>query len=67
MTHRARRNSPEATLSVNQFNEKVKINSQSSEILEQVVALKKEITTKLNEMDVQSLRRVDWYIDRISR
>lgn len=30
-------------------------------------ALMKEIEARLRELDVEQLRRVDWYIDRIDR
>lgn len=30
-------------------------------------ALMKEIETRLRELSVEQLRRVDWYIDRIDR
>ena len=30
-------------------------------------ALIREIESRIREMDVEQLRRVDWYIDRISK
>lgn len=31
------------------------------------IALIREITRRIHEMDVDTLRRIDWYIDRIER
>ncbi len=34
---------------------------------EEKAALIKDIEKRLQQLDVESLRRVDWYIDRINR